>query len=144
MVDEFKTELVAPCGMNCNICSGYLAYSRNLTRKRGKIIHCIGCRPRNKQCAFLKGRCATLRDGKVRFCFECKKVPCASLAKIDARYRSKFNYSFVGNLMTIKNHGIKKFLADERKRWRCKKCGGTISVHNGKCYDCKIITSWAG
>ncbi|MEW6592825.1 MAG: DUF3795 domain-containing protein [Candidatus Hadarchaeota archaeon] len=144
MAREFRAELVAPCGMNCNICSGYLAFSRQLPKKRGKIVHCIGCRPRNKLCAFLKGRCARLREGRVEFCFECKSLPCRELGRLDERYRKKYGVSLVGNLQMIKKHGVRKFLADERKRWRCPSCGGTICIHNGKCYDCEKITSWKG
>jgi len=144
MVQKFRAELVAPCGMDCNVCSGYLAYSRGIPKKRGKIVHCIGCRPRNKLCAFLKGRCAKLREGRVKFCFACSDLPCKELARLDERYRNKYNVSFVENLRVIKNRGVGKFLAEEQKRWRCPKCGGTICVHNGKCYDCKKITSWKG
>jgi hypothetical protein len=34
---EFDKALIVPCGMNCGICSAYLAYSRNIPRKRGKL-----------------------------------------------------------------------------------------------------------
>jgi len=130
--------------MDCNVCSGYLAYSRRLPRKRGKITHCIGCRPRNKLCAFIKGRCARLREGQVEFCFECKSLPCRELELIDGRYRKKYGVSFIENLKMIEKRGVEKFLASEQKRWRCPKCGGTICIHNGKCYDCEKVTSWRG
>jgi hypothetical protein len=142
MIQEFKPELVAPCGMDCNVCSGYLAYSRKLPKKRGKIFHCIGCRPRSKLCAFLKGRCLKLRKGKIEFCFECENIPCKALKHIDERYKTKYGMSFLENLQTIKKQGTKKFLLLEQKKWRCHKCNGTICVHNGKCYDCEHIESW--
>ncbi|TAL24847.1 MAG: DUF3795 domain-containing protein [Nitrospirae bacterium] len=44
--------LIAPCGMNCAICSRYLAYVYNLKRSQ-----CVGCRPRNEKCAYLFGKC---------------------------------------------------------------------------------------
>lgn len=139
------TELVAPCGMNCAICSGYLAYSHNLPKKTGKIIHCIGCRPRNKQCAFIKGRCAKLKQGKVKFCFECKGMPCKSLEAIDRRYRTTYGMSMVDNLEFIKKHGIKKFLKKQEEKYKCGRCGkDVICVHNGKCYSCDRVKSWKG
>ncbi|MEW6222632.1 MAG: DUF3795 domain-containing protein [Candidatus Hadarchaeota archaeon] len=144
MDQKFKAELVAPCGMNCNVCSGYLAYSRQLSKKRGKIVHCAGCRPRNKLCAFLKRRCAKLRDGEVKFCFECKDMPCYELGRVDNRYRTRYNVSLVENLIFIKNHGVGRFLSQEQGKWSCPRCGGTICIHNGKCYDCEKITSWKG
>lgn len=144
MTQKFRPELVAPCGMDCNVCSGYLAYSRKLPRKRGKIIHCMGCRPRNKLCAFLKGRCVRLRKDEIKFCFECKDFPCSGLKRLDERYRKKYGMSFVENLQMIKKDGVIKFLLFEQKRWRCPKCGGTICIHNRKCYDCERIESWKG
>jgi len=140
----FSENLIAPCGMNCGICSAYLAYSRNIPRKRGKIIHCIGCRPRNKQCAFLKGYCTELSEGKIRFCFECRGFPCYRLKRLDERYRKNFGMSMIESLNEIKNRGIADFLANQREKYKCSKCGGVICVHNKKCFDCEKIESWKG
>ncbi len=139
-----KAELVAPCGMNCNVCSAYLAYSHNLPKRRGKITHCIGCLPRDKQCAWLKGNCARLRNGKVRFCYECPTFPCERLMKIDERYRTNYGVSFISNLKEIKKNGVEEFLKGQQKSFKCGKCGDVKSVHNGKCYGCEKIESWKG
>jgi len=40
------------------------------------------------------------------------------------------------NLVKINNFGIKKFIAEERIRWTCSECAGTICVHRGYCYQC--------
>ena len=124
--------MIAPCGMNCTICKGYLSDTR--------ITPCIGCRPRPRNCAFLKKRCDLLRKEKVRFCFECPKFPCRELKIIDKRYRTRYNYSFIENLEAIKKSGIKKFLRDEEKRFRCPNCGGVICVHDRKCYGCEVAS----
>lgn len=139
-----EPELVAPCGMNCNVCSAYLAYSSGIPKKRGKINHCQGCRPRNKMCAFLKRDCDKMRDGKIRFCHECQTFPCENLEKIDSRYRKNYGVSFIDNLKAIEKGGIDDFLRGQEKRFKCGKCGGTKSVHNGKCYGCDEIRSWRG
>jgi hypothetical protein len=138
--------LIAPCGMNCAICAGYLAYSHNLKKVRGKIHHCIGCRLRNKQCSFIKGRCKNKRlvNGKNKFCYACSYFPCPSLKTIDQRYRQRYNMSMIENLKYIKENGLKRFLAKEDKKWLCKKCGDIICCHNGKCYSCDKIKSWKG
>lgn len=138
--------LIAPCGMNCAICSGYLAYSHHLKKVRGKIHYCTGCRARNKQCAFLKGRCKNkkLLNNKIKYCFECHYFPCHSLKAIDERYRNRYHVSMIENLLFIKKNGVKKFLAKEYKQWKCKKCGDIICCHNNKCYHCDKIKSWKG
>lgn len=134
--------LIAPCGINCGICHAYLAYLRGIPKKRGKISYCIGCRPRNKQCAYLKGNCEVIRNNIVEFCFQCKDYPCDRLKHTDERYRKDFDTSLIENLNEIKNDGIDKFLENQKKKYKCSRCGGIICVHNKKCYECEKIESW--
>jgi hypothetical protein len=135
-------ELVAPCGMNCAVCSGYLAYSNNLPKKRGAISHCAGCRPRNKQCAYLKGQGCLISQREVHYCYECPQFPCQHLCHLDERYRNTYEYSPVANLRMIAKNGMDAFLKKERALHKCSRCGGIISIHNGKCYNCDEIVSW--
>ncbi|MFA6000865.1 MAG: DUF3795 domain-containing protein [Thermoleophilia bacterium] len=137
-----EEDLIAPCGMYCAICSGYLAYLNQIPRKRGKISHCKGCRARDKKCAWLKGDCELLAKGKVRYCFECPDFPCGHLQHIDARYRRNFGMSMIENLETIRDRGVKAFLREQKARFTCSRCQGLISVHSGKCYVCDDIISW--
>jgi hypothetical protein len=137
-------ELVAPCGMNCSVCSAYLAYSHNIPKERGKINHCEGCRPRGKGCAYLKMNCGKIGKGGLRFCYECADFPCSRLKKIDERYRKNYDASLIGNLREIKKVGVEGFLKGQRQLFECPRCKGTVSVHNGKCYDCDKIESWKG
>ncbi len=133
-----KEELVAPCGMNCNVCAGYLA-SRHEVKAHGiRMMYCIGCRPRDKTCAFLKKGCSLLRKGEVEYCFECGDFPCERLKAIDKRYRENFRMSEVDNLKHIQERGIGRFLEAEEYKWRCQECGGVISCHNGICFDCGL------
>jgi len=133
-----KEELVAPCGMNCNVCAAYLVVTHDVKSKGLRMMYCIGCRPRNKPCAFLKKRCATLRNNEVEYCFECKTFPCEGLSAIDKRYRTQFRMSEIENLHRIRDEGIESFLRAEEERWKCPKCGGVVSCHNGLCFDCDL------
>ena len=133
-----KTDLIAPCGMNCSICSGYLAYKNDIKSKGVGVPYCPGCRPRNKKCAFLKKRCELLMNNKVKYCYECEKFPCENLQKLDKRYRSLFRMSMIENLRFIKENGIELFLEKEIKKWKCPNCGGAISCHNGICFECSV------
>ena len=130
--------LVAPCGMNCAICSGYLAVKHDLKAKGIRLTHCIGCRPRNKKCAWIKKACAELSKGEISFCYECKSFPCHRLMTIDERYRSRYRMSMIENLRFIKAHGMEKFLEEQEKSWKCKRCDGMICCHNGLCFDCDL------
>ena len=62
--------------------------------------------------------------------------PCDQLKHLDKRYRTKYKMSMIENLAHIKKLGLTKFVANEKKRWACSECGGTICVHKGYCYSC--------
>jgi hypothetical protein len=132
--------LIAPCGMNCNICSSYLAYKNKAKEKGIKLSYCTGCRPRNKQCAFLKKKCLSglLLAGKVNYCYECPDFPCERLSHLDKRYVINYNESFIKNLEYIREHGISRFLLREQEKWKCPQCGGIVSCHNSICYNCGL------
>ena len=130
--------LIAPCGMNCGICSGYLALKNDVKSKGVRMSYCTGCRPRDKQCAFLKKRCDRLMKGQVQYCYDCKEYPCKNLEHIDKRYRTFFKMSMIENLEYIRKEGIERFLAKEEEKWKCPACGGVICCHNGICFSCGL------
>jgi hypothetical protein len=132
--------LIAPCGMNCGLCISYLAMKNDLNNKGFGKKYCSGCRPRGKNCAFMKQQCEKLGKGLVRFCFECGDFPCKRLKGLDKRYREKYHMSMIENLEFIKENGMEKFLVKEDAKWRCPECGGTISCHNGLCLNCSLET----
>ncbi|MCW4009886.1 MAG: DUF3795 domain-containing protein [Candidatus Bathyarchaeota archaeon] len=133
-----NVELVAPCGMNCALCSSYLAAKTDVKSKGVKIPYCIGCRPRGKTCAFLKKRCQKLLNGEVNFCFECASFPCDNLKALDRGYRKRYRMSMIDNLKFIKESGMESFLASQRQVWKCDKCDGLICCHNGLCFNCDL------
>jgi hypothetical protein len=135
---KVNPELIAPCGMNCMICSRYLALKNEVRSKGINIAYCTGCRPRNRNCAFLKKRCPKLLNGEVTFCFECGSFPCERLKTIDARYKARYRMSMIENLKSIKEYGIDKFLEKQDKTWKCPNCGELVCCHNGICFNCGL------
>ena len=133
-----REELIAPCGMNCHICSGYLASKYDVKDKGVKMPYCIGCRPRDKKCAFLKKRCNLLLQGKVQYCYECDDFPCSSLKAIDNRYKTHYRMSMIENLEFIRENGTTRFLEKEAIKWKCPECGAEICCHNGICFKCGL------
>jgi hypothetical protein len=133
-----NADLVAPCGMNCGICSSYLASSHDIKNQGVRMPYCRGCRPGNKSCAWLKKRCRLRREGRVKSCYECPDFPCDPLKTLDKRYRERYRMSMLENLAFIKDHDIDAFLTKEEKKWQCPDCSGTICCHNGICFDCGV------
>jgi hypothetical protein len=110
------TELIAPCGMNCSVCSSYLARKYELRRKGERVPYCAGCRPRDKKCAFLKKRCDLLANRKIRFCNECSSFPCRNLERIDTRYQEHYRTSLIENLTFIQKHSLAAFIERENAK----------------------------
>jgi hypothetical protein len=133
-----RTDLVAPCGINCGVCMRYLATTTGIAQKTRRP-QCTGCRLKNKNCAFIKGSCEWLRKKKVTFCFECPTFPCAKLERLDKRYTVRYDTSLIGNLLQIKQEGLERFLEKEAEKWKCPMCGGTVSIHDKKCYNCEML-----
>jgi len=133
-----REELIAPCGMDCAVCSGYLALKNNVKAKGVRMPYCKGCRPRDKKCAFLKKRCELLLNHKVEFCYECEKFPCENLKHIDKRYKTFFHTSLIDNLNFIKEHGLAEFVELQKKKWQCPDCDEVICCHNGICFSCGL------
>ena len=127
-----KTSLIAPCGMNCSLCRGYL-------RDKNK---CPGCRNGGKenkpktriQCKIKN--CDQLKKNNRKYCSDkCEKFPCKRLKNLDKRYRTKYEMSMIENLNNIKQLGIRKFIKKEKKRWI--KRNQIYCVHNKQYYQIK-------
>jgi hypothetical protein len=133
-----EEDLFAPCGMYCGLCSSYLAYKNNVPKRRGVILHCVGCRPRDKQCAFLKKRCHFIENNQLKYCSDCKDFPCKNHNHIEARYNTafKYAYSFQHALQDIREHGYQYVIDSLKKKHGCPKCGDILCIHNGLCYNC--------
>jgi hypothetical protein len=126
------TTLIAPCGMNCRLCSAYIRQKKACPGCRGddsvKAKTVITCRIKN---------CQKLVHGRVGYCFSCDSFPCAMLNHLDNRYRAKYGMSMIDNLQNIMKFGMRRFIRDEKARWTCPECGETICVHKQRCLSCE-------
>jgi len=129
------TNLIAPCGMNCRLCLGYIREKNT----------CPGCRIINKQdsekseyrkrCRIKN--CDQITSGKMKHCSNsCHKYPCARLKQLDKRYKAKYGMSMIKNLKMINEYGIRYFIRNEKTKWICQECGEMICVHRPSCLSC--------
>ena len=131
MSENFSELLIGPCGMNCGICYAFL-------REKNK---CPGCRAFNEEEPVSIARCKIRNCGfiktrEVEFCFECESYPCKNLKNLDKRDKTKYNMSEIDNLEHIREKGLTSLVENERKKWTCPECGGTINMHKRVCSDC--------
>ena len=115
-----KSVLIAPCGMNCNLCIAYLREKDN----------CPGCNlqsqenPKYCRKCIIKN-CKILAENNWKYCSsKCEKFPCTRLKNLDKRYKEKYEMSMIENLDFIGENGIRRFIKNEKKRW----------IKNGKIY----------
>ncbi|MGE5395809.1 MAG: DUF3795 domain-containing protein [Candidatus Saccharibacteria bacterium] len=128
---SFDQPVIAPCGINCSVCRAYLR-QKNVcpgccaenALKPGYCVHCI-----------IKN-CALLAQTTSKFCYECPKYPCLRLKQLDKRYRVKYHTSVLENLQIIKEEGLAVFMEQDKVKWTCSHCGGTVCMHSGNCMTC--------
>ncbi len=130
----FSKEMIAPCGLDCNICIGRLR----------KDTPCPGCwgtgDGKSEHCAklckivFCKHR-KQLANG---YCNTCAFYPCEHILRMEEKYQNEYplEESLIDNFAQIEKYGMDKFLDCEAQKWTCSNCGGIISVHTGKCTHC--------
>jgi len=133
--NNFRPELIAPCGMNCGLCKAYLAYTHGLPTKKGKVTHCAGCLPREKNC-YIKRGCKNLSKRQIQYCYQCQEMPCRNLTHLDKRYRERYGMSMVENLKILEAEGMDGFLKIQSKKYNCPDCGDVVCVHDSTCYLC--------
>ncbi len=134
MTKQFKAEMVAPCGLDCNICSQALL----------DVNPCPGCNGSNenkpdfcaKHCGIIL--CRKRRENGYKYCDECPDFPCEDVMEKENRYTTQYPHreSPLENLKMIREKGMDAFLEQEEKQWACPYCGSTYSVHNGTCIKC--------
>lgn len=130
----FNANMIAPCGLDCNICSQALLDDNP----------CQGCNgpDENKPefCAKLCGiiLCKKRTENEYVYCDECPDFPCEDVMEKETRYTTQYPHreSPLENLKMIKEKGMDAFLHVEWERWTCPDCGSPYSVHHRKCHKC--------
>lgn len=130
----FKENMIAPCGLNCSICSQAL-------RKENPCTGCLGPNEtKSEYCATMCeiAACETRKKLPDYFCDLCPKYPCSVMVEKEIWYANTYLMieSLMGNLAFIRKEGMTRFLQREKERWTCHKCNGIICVHTGICSGC--------
>lgn len=123
-------ELIAPCGINCRLCYGYI-------RPKNR---CGGCRAADgnkpKSCASCKiVICEKRIENGWLTCADCD-TPCRRLKDLEKRYRTKYHVNLFENLAVIREQGMEHFLQWQMEKYTCSACGGILCVHREVCPTC--------
>ncbi len=129
------TDLIAPCGMNCRLCWGYI-------REKNTCPGCLRIDSQESQKSKYRTTCKIkncdqITKNKTKYCSDsCDNFPCARLKQLDKRYRIKYGMSMIDNLKMINEFGIRHFIRNEKEKWICPECGQIVCVHRPACLTC--------
>ena len=135
MTATIPTNLIAPCGMNCRLCWGYI-------REKNTCPGCLGLNGQESNKSKCRTKCKIRKcerasKGNTKYCSDrCVSFPCARLKQLDKRYRTKYEMSMIDNLKMINEFGIRLFIRNEKEKWICPECGELICVHRPTCHSC--------
>ncbi len=130
MIANERERLVAPCGIDCGICSLHVAaqrpellealVARGIAREK---LPCEGCRNIEGSCPVIAKPCATyacVSAHRVEFCHECAEFPCALLQPASDRADVLPHNLKVFNLCVVRREGpagLVRVSADIEKRY---------------------------
>jgi len=129
MPEEMDGSLLAPCGLNCGVCS------RHVSRKNP----CPGCRARLGEPDVYRRKCvmrACTAEQGIEHCGQCKTAPCKRLKAFEKRYFEGYGVSPLSDARFAARFGTEELLKRQRQIYTCPDCGGVIDLHFGRCSAC--------
>lgn len=122
--------VIAPCGIICDICLGF-------QRDKNKCVGCNNNGFKPAGCENCKIKLCSEKSVKEKyFCVYCSDFPCKLIKHLDKRYKTKYSESPIKNLENIAKNGLKVFKETENKKWTCAHCGSLLCVHRNECLKC--------
>jgi hypothetical protein len=120
MTSNDRLQLVAPCGIDCGLCSLNQCkddpevlerlVARGIPREK---LPCAGCRNIQGNCPVIGPTCETytcVRRHEVHSCSECADFPCSKLCPSSDRADVLPHNMKVFNLCTIRRIGVEEFV----------------------------------
>lgn len=125
-----KSADIAPCGINCSLCSGFL-------RKKNPCPGCNGPGGKPAYCTDCKIRLCPEKASESELCGTCAQYPCARMKSLRKRYALKYGVDIYENIASIRNGGMDAFIVLETKKWVCPACGEGLCMHKETCPRCE-------
>jgi len=128
-----KTSSVAPCGLICDLCSGF-------QRKKDTCVGCNAEGNKNTYCQKCSIKnCVEKHGDSKEPCFKCEKYPCRRIKDLNKRYSTKYGESLFDNFDQIQEIGIRNFISKQKEEWKCPACGELLCVHKTVCVSCGAV-----
>lgn len=125
---SMSSALIAPCGINCALCSAY-------QRTKNTCPGCLSDEPALSQCRDCSITLCAKKSSEAELCIECKDFPCKRMKQLEKRYREKYGETIFDSMRCIKTEGMDSFITKEHAKWTCT-CGSILCVHKSECMQC--------
>ncbi len=125
-----NSKSIAPCGIICDLCSGF-------QRSKNRCVGCNNTGNKPSHCTTCSIKMCPEKNGDEKSrCNKCSRFPCIKIRKLEKRYVNKYGESPVENLRNISESGINALIKSESEKWRCIQCGNLLCVHRKACMVC--------
>ena len=150
MPDKIDEKMLAPCGMNCMVCSRH-CYHKNpcpgcfslgasvtgraftaLIQKNCDIRHCA------QERALSELFPSELSEKAVFRCAACSDYPCSLSEALEKRFRIRYDIDLSANNEEIRCAGAEEFLRMQKEEFTCPVCKGVISIQDQECSICQM------
>jgi len=137
----------AYCGIYCGSCIIRLAYVQNRpesipeswkTISKGMDLECHGCKSDHvyPNCAECEIRtCA--KEKHVDYCFTCEDYPCEKIPEKDPSDHHPHFTLALQHRNLLKENKVTEWLAYQKDRFTCKKCGNMFTWYEEICHFCR-------
>ncbi|NLA75552.1 MAG: DUF3795 domain-containing protein [Deltaproteobacteria bacterium] len=158
-----RVHLAGACGIFCGSCPAYLARhgdDEQIKLKRQKIsssepgkavqgippvnwmkgLLCDGCLSGGElagHCQMCNIRLHALETQENSRCSGCEELPCYRINGLINMGNYLHRKEYLPNLKKIREMGLEEWAKHEEERWRCQKCGLTMSWYDPECIRCK-------
>lgn len=128
--DVIERKYLAPCGINCKLCS------RHMDKKRPPCLGCLsGGSPTSTHCKTCRIKLCAFEQS-LQYCFECDKFPCKRIKPLEKRYREHYGVLLLEIAQIARRDGVDTLLKQQLAAHACPDCGGLISLHTRQCSEC--------
>ena len=73
------------------------------------------------------------------------KTPCyvideqKLIKNLEKSYNKRYLASLMENSEFVRQHGLARFMENQKEEYTCPKCGGVISLHDRECSECQKV-----
>jgi hypothetical protein len=134
-----KNMILGYCGLYCGGCGIYQGTQDGnpVRMEDGSPKYCDGCASeRTTEWCTNCGIRECNREKGIRYCLECRDVPCEMLTQFMEDPRYPYHREVLDNMKRLRKVNLDKWAEEMDRRYTCKSCKRHINWFDKKCPHC--------